>query len=64
MRFGSAVEIGVRSGCAVPLIAHGVPLGSLSVVKLQEAAFTEDDARLLEQCCSQIAIAVENSLNF
>ena len=59
-----AVEIGVKSGCAVPLIAHGIPLGSLSVVSFQEAAFTEDDAKLLEQCASQIAIAVENALNF
>jgi formate hydrogenlyase transcriptional activator len=59
-----AVEIGVKSGCAVPLISHGIPLGSLSVVSFQEAAFTQEDAKLLEQCCSQIAIAVENALNF
>jgi formate hydrogenlyase transcriptional activator len=59
-----AVEIGVKSGCAVPLIAHGSPLGSLSVVSFQEAAFTDDDAKLLQQVCNQIALAVENALNF
>ncbi len=59
-----AIAIGVKSGCAVPLIAHGIPLGSLSVVSFEEAAFAEGDAKLLEQCASQIAIAVENALNF
>ena len=59
-----AVEFGIKAGCAVPLIAHGTPLGSLSVVSFHERAFSEDDAALLEQICSQIAIAVENALNF
>ena len=59
-----AVANGVKSGCTAPLIAHGRVLGSLAVVSLQEAAFTEEDATLLEQCASQIAIAVENALNF
>jgi len=56
--------LGVNSGCAVPLIAHGQALGALSVVSFHEAAFSEDDAKLLAQCSSQIAIAVQNALNF
>jgi formate hydrogenlyase transcriptional activator len=59
-----AYENGIRAGCVVPLIAHGRVLGAISVVSMKEAAFTDDDATLLDQCGSQIAIAVENALNF
>ena len=59
-----AYDNGVRSGCAVPLISHDRTLGALSIVSLRENAFTEDDAELLNQCASQIAISVENALNF
>ena len=57
-----AEEYGVRSGCTVPLIAHGRTLGSLSIVSFQDRAFTEEDVGLLDQCSRQIAIAVENAL--
>jgi formate hydrogenlyase transcriptional activator len=59
-----AVDNGVRSGCAVPLISHDRTLGALSVVSLREDAFTEADGELLAQCASQIAIAVENALAY
>jgi formate hydrogenlyase transcriptional activator len=59
-----AVEHGIKSSCSLPLIAHDRVLGALGVVSLREAAFNQDDATLLEQCSTQIAIAVENSLNF
>jgi len=59
-----AVEHGIQSGCSVPLIAHDCVLGALGVVSLRDGTFCEDDARLLEQCSTQIAIAVENALNF
>ena len=57
-----AEQYGVRSGCTVPLIAHGRTLGSLSMVSFQDGAFTEENAKLLDQCSRQIAIAVENAL--
>jgi formate hydrogenlyase transcriptional activator len=57
-------KLGIKSGCAVPLIAHGRPLGALSMVSFQENSFTEEDARLLAQCANQIAIAVENALTY
>ena len=57
-----AEQYGVRSGCTVPLIAHGRTLGSLSIVSFQDGAFTEEDGKLLDQCSRQIAIAVENAL--
>ncbi len=60
----AAQEYGIRSGCTVPLIAHGHTLGSLSMVSFQEGAFTEEHVALLDQCSRQIAIAVQNALNF
>ena len=59
-----AVENGVRSGCAVPLITHNRTVGALSVVSAHENAFGEADAVLLSQCGKQIAIAVENVLAY
>ncbi len=59
-----AAEAGLRSGCAVPLLAHGRALGTLSVVSLSENAFSEHDAELLGNIGTQVAIAVENTLNF
>lgn len=59
-----AIERGIKSGCVNPLIAHGRTLGALGVVSLREEAFTEENARLLAEISGQIAIAVENALNF
>lgn len=59
-----AAELGIKSGCAVPLIAHGRALGAVSMVSFQYNSFTDEDAKLLEQCASQIAIAVENALTY
>ncbi|MBS1852242.1 MAG: sigma 54-interacting transcriptional regulator [Acidobacteria bacterium] len=59
-----AEEVGIHSGCAIPLMVQGRPLGAMSVVSFHEHAFSLEDARLLEQCSSQIAIAVQNALNF
>src|ERR1700752_4185737 len=55
---------GVNSGCSVLLISHERTLGVLSLASLREAAFTEEDVELLGQSGKQVAIAVENALNF
>jgi formate hydrogenlyase transcriptional activator len=55
---------GIKCGCAVPLLVHGHVLGALSMVSLKAGAFSQENAKLLEQCAAQIAIAVENALNF
>lgn len=55
---------GLKSGCAVPLISHGKVLGTLSVVSLQECAFTENNMELFGQISAQVAIAVENGLAY
>ena len=59
-----SIDHGVKSGCFNPLIAHGRTLGALGVVSLREDAFTPEAAKLLEEISGQIAIAVENALNF
>ena len=59
-----AYNAGLRCGCSVPLISHDEVLGTLNVGSLSEAAFSKHDAELLEQIANQVAIAVENALNF
>ncbi|HXD31965.1 MAG TPA: GAF domain-containing protein [Pyrinomonadaceae bacterium] len=59
-----AYAFGVRSGCSAPLISHDKVLGSLNVGSLKESTFSWEDAELLTQIADQIAIAVENGLNF
>jgi formate hydrogenlyase transcriptional activator len=55
---------GLKSGCAVPLISHGRALGTLSVVSMQEGAFTDDDAKLLSWIGDQVALAAANSMAY
>lgn len=59
-----AYAFGIRSGCSAPLIFNDKVLGSLNVGSLRESTFTWADAELLTQIADQIAIAVENGLNF
>ncbi|HET6979444.1 MAG TPA: sigma 54-interacting transcriptional regulator [Pyrinomonadaceae bacterium] len=59
-----AYNAGLRCGISVPLISHDQVLGTINVGSLSEAAFTRKDAELLEQIAGQVAIAVENALNF
>jgi formate hydrogenlyase transcriptional activator len=55
---------GLRSGICVPLISHGNVLGGLNIGSTREAAFTADDVKILEEIAGQVAIGVENALNF
>ena len=55
---------GWRSGCSVPLIAHDRKLGVLGLVSFRENAFNEADADLLLSIAGQVALAVENTLQF
>jgi len=57
-------RVGVKSACTVPLISHDHALGVLGVGRLNENAFTEDDAELLTEVGKQVAIAVENALAY
>jgi formate hydrogenlyase transcriptional activator len=60
----AAYEAGWRSGCNVPLIAHDRRLGVLGLVSTREDAFSGADAALLESIAGQVALAVENTLQF
>ncbi len=59
-----AYAAGLRCGCSVPLISHDQVLGSINVGAFREAAFSSEDAELLEQIARPVAVAVENALNF
>src|SRR5262245_44230278 len=58
------VANGVRSGIATPLILHERVLGTLDLGSLKIDAFTESDAEIMTQIARQIAIAVDNALNY
>jgi formate hydrogenlyase transcriptional activator len=58
------VAEGIKSTCSIPMTSRGQALGTLSVGSRQEAAFTEEDARLLTQVTNQFAMAVENALAY
>ena len=55
---------GLQSFCCVPLISGGHALGIVALGSRQEGAMTAEDVELFRSIADQIAIAVENSLNF
>jgi formate hydrogenlyase transcriptional activator len=57
-------ESGYRAGGSIPLIVKGHKLGVLGFACKRENAFSESDKELLCQVANQIAIAVDNALNF
>ncbi|HJQ69004.1 MAG TPA: sigma 54-interacting transcriptional regulator [Blastocatellia bacterium] len=57
-------EIGYRAGGSIPLIAKGRKLGILAFASKRENGFSDRDKDLLCQVANQIAIAVDNALNF
>ena len=58
-----AVE-GFQSGCFLPLSGRDRVLGVLQLTRLQENAFTQDDVAVLSPVGNQVAIAVDNALNY
>jgi formate hydrogenlyase transcriptional activator len=53
------------SGCDLPLIGRsGGAVGVLAALKRSERAFERDDLSFLEQVAGQVAIAVENALEY
>jgi formate hydrogenlyase transcriptional activator len=55
---------GLISGCDLPLIGRSGVVGVLAAIKRSESAFSKDDVRFLEQVAGQVAIAVENALDY
>jgi formate hydrogenlyase transcriptional activator len=62
--FERVVAEGLKSGCDLPLIGRNGVLGVLSALKRSEKAFQEEDVEFLEQVSRQVAIAVENALDY
>ncbi|MGB9468285.1 MAG: sigma 54-interacting transcriptional regulator, partial [Candidatus Acidiferrum sp.] len=58
------VAEGLKSGCDLPLIGRSGALGVLSALKRSERAFEKEDVEFLEQVSRQVAIAVENALDY
>lgn len=55
------LAIGIKSGCWLPLISHGRPLGALGIASLKEGAFAQSNLNLLSQVANQVALAVDNA---
>src|SRR5882757_1581290 len=58
------VAEGLVSGCDLPLIGRSGVVGVLAAMKRSERAFSKDDVAFLEQVAAQVAIAVENALDY
>jgi transcriptional regulator with GAF, ATPase, and Fis domain len=56
--------IGMQSGCWVPLIHRGTPIGALAVANRNESAFGQQEAEMLAQIADQVAMAVSNAVAF
>jgi formate hydrogenlyase transcriptional activator len=58
------MEEGLRTGCYLPLIGRDSVVGVLMLCRRSDNRFENDDVILLEQVARQIAIAVENTLEY
>jgi formate hydrogenlyase transcriptional activator len=59
-----ALPEGLKAGCMVPLVTRNRVLGLLGLGRREENAFNQFDMGFLAQVASQIAIAVENALEY
>src|ERR1051325_8985653 len=59
-----AIKDGIRSACTVPLICHKRVVGTLSVAADHEDGFSDEEVTLLTQVGQQIAMPIENAVNF
>ena len=55
---------GLVSGCDLPLIGRNGVVGVLAALKRTEKAFDQDEVVFLEQVARQVAVAVENALDY
>jgi formate hydrogenlyase transcriptional activator len=58
------IREGLRTGCYLPLTGHDRVLGVLMLCRRSQTTFGNDDVMLLEQVAGQVAIAVENTLEY
>jgi len=62
--FQRHMDEGLISGCDLPLIGRSGVVGVLAALKRSEGAYSKDDVAFLEQVARQVAIAVENALEY
>ncbi|MGO9229807.1 MAG: sigma 54-interacting transcriptional regulator [Bryobacteraceae bacterium] len=55
---------GVRSFCAMPLVARGEALGVLTVGSRRDGFFSQGDMDFYTQVAGQVAIALDNALSY
>jgi formate hydrogenlyase transcriptional activator len=58
------IEEGLRTGCYLSLVGRDGVVGVLMLCRRSETTFDDDDVVLLEQVARQVAIAVENTLEY
>src|ERR1700723_2855706 len=58
------IEEGLRTGCYLPLMGRDRAVGVLMLCRRSDNHFAKDDVILLEQVACQVAIAVENTLEY
>ncbi|MGB7751691.1 MAG: sigma 54-interacting transcriptional regulator [Candidatus Acidiferrales bacterium] len=58
------IEEGLRTGCYLPLVGRDRVVGVLMLSRRSDDVFENDDVILLEQVACQLAIAVENTLEY
>jgi formate hydrogenlyase transcriptional activator len=67
-RFPGSVEqmkkIGLRSVCALPLSSAHRRLGSLIIASTRVGAYSEEEVRFLSLVAGQIALAMDDAINF
>jgi formate hydrogenlyase transcriptional activator len=62
--YEAVIEEGLRTGCYLPLVGRDRVVGVLMLARRSANAFEKDDVILLEQVACQVAIAVENTLEY
>jgi formate hydrogenlyase transcriptional activator len=58
------IEEGLKTGCYLPLVGRSRVVGVLMLSRRSDDTFRKDDVILLEQVARQVAIAVENALEY
>lgn len=62
--FGFLKQVGVRSIAIVPLTTAQRRLGTMGIGRLAAQQLTEDRLQFMRRVASQVAVAVDNALNF
>jgi PAS domain S-box-containing protein len=60
----NVIPEGLKTGCLLPLVSRNRVLGLLGLGRRDESAFSQPDIEFLTQVASQIAIGVENALEY